>query len=264
MVFFWLIPILSIPTCFKYNVLFRIGLSSILILWGIVWVNYLQSFYFGRISEISLLPKMYILLMPTIFIYIGYMALMKSPLKSANSFEAENKEDRIRMINFDVFLGAVYFMSMMSVPFVLTKLSFTYGYEIPFLSVVIASIYLCLEIKNISPYSLNHYSKDLTRIPHNPGKIFKYWKVILILIMLKSFLDEYQYRGNWLLWGESITAFLILNFLLFKFRTLLFQPTSAIPKTDIYLPSGKNMRTIIITVSVCIVSVIMALYIDSN
>jgi hypothetical protein len=260
LVFFLLIPVVSSAVCLWHKPLLGIGLSSLLFLWAITCVNYLQSFYFNSICKISPFLKGQILFIPTLLAAVGCMAVVSSPLKFLHSCEFSDS-DRNMLRNFEMFWPFIGSILLMSMPFSMSILSYKYGYEIPLLSLVVGLVYVCFRMRIVSPYTLRHFAKNLPVLQAKSTRIYKYWKIVLIVVSLVSIVNEYQYRGNWLLWGESFITFLSFNFLLYKSTSFLIQQN--LHTTELYLPSFTSKGTIIILVSLFIVSLLVPLYLPT-
>jgi len=243
------------PFCLQHELLFKMSFWVLLVLFGFVLTNCLQTFYFVKIDQTGPFFKGLAFVIPGTYIVLGYAGLIKSPLKAIHSIASEN--DKTIMMKFDKFMPVMIVINMWcSLPLV------KYGFEATLLPVVILTLYLSFKLRNVSSYTWNYFSKEWQPLPLNSAAVYKYWKISLLVILLKSLLDEYQYRGNWLLWGETFTAFLTLNFLLFKATNFLVQPGSVIKKTETYLPGWSNKFIIVICGLSIIFSIATGLYLD--
>jgi hypothetical protein len=265
MVLFWFIPIAPLLLLLRQKILFKVGICSLLILWGLVLINYLEPYYHEAAPKMIPLLKGYIFSAPSILITLGCsIILMRS--WGTRSVWLETKNDYIgtQKRDFDFFLAIIPIIPLLNIPLILMSRPNQYTYIITLAPTILGLLYLSLEISWTSSSSLKSYYTGLFPTLFNSTRIYKYWKILLIFSFFKSIIDEYQYRGNWWLWGETLIIFLIFNFLLYKFMKLLFKSDSAIETTKLCLPSWKNKRTIIFSVLLFVIVLYVSILSDLN
>ena len=121
------------------------------------------------------------------------------------------------------------------------------GYQIALGGLIIGSLVFLFEARRIPMETLNYFARPITRFNTDIKKVKKYLVISTLVILFLSS-DFETFRGHWIMWGETVIAFLIYVVLLFKFGQILFIPS--MPRTErprkIYLPSMKSKRYSII------------------
>ncbi len=262
MIIYWIIPVLLFSSSKRNKYIRKIIWSTFLTILGILLVNYLQQFYIGTFSKYPVLILSYIIYLPILIIYIGFICLIRSVLRSREEGKSGSEEDKIRLKNFDLFLITFMSITLFSIPVVLC---FKYsksisGYEIALIVFIIAAVHVILEMNNMSPYAIKYYGKNLQKLPTPTGRTKKYILVVISIMFIISLLDEYFFRGNWLLWFESVLIIIIYFILVLKFRVILVESIKPVSKTGLYLPSGKDLKTVIVISFGLIITIACALF----
>lgn len=243
---YFLLP-LVVCVSFKYRALTKLVWSIILTLVGLIIVNALYSYFSFNHKELDFFTLTYVVSIPLGCVIAGYVLTIQSFLVFG---EKENIED---LSYFGGFLVAVFIVPLLCVIPYLDQLKElrninNLGYQIALGGLIISGIVFLIETKDTTTEMLNYLAKPLVRFDTNVSKVRKMLSIGVMLFLVICLHWEFNYRGDWIIWTETVFVFIIYIFVLYKFGKILFKTSD---KSDhrlkaIYLPSIKSKRAAII------------------
>jgi hypothetical protein len=249
-IFFYMLPIIAFLSL-KYRELASTVWSVIAIFSGFIIVNYLHSYFMYKYIDIHFFILFYVICTPVYFVLFGFWFLIQSFLKSIHDVQYKEPGDSNVIKFFFGFMSLTITAPMMIVVPLLDYFGNRYdinsmGYEIGMGAAIITYLYFLVQFSSVNNETLNYFAKPFHRYNIDLKKVRKYLLIGACIIIAVSLLDELYYRKHWIIWGETITLFIISNILLFRFGKVIFMPrvTGDERPDNPYLPSVKSAKTI--------------------
>jgi hypothetical protein len=137
-----------------------------------------------------------------------------------DSNQTSIEEDKILTIIFiSTFILPI--LSLLPILNNATDLNFNFLFIYAFVmgGMVISSLVFTIVFnRKVAIISQNKLPESLVEILFRINKIQKMTFMGFIVLIVFSFFSEFEYRGNWLIWGE--THIILLLFILFKFKIM--------------------------------------------
>ena len=253
-ILFFLIPLVA-AICILNNTFSKLLLSIILTMSGLIFVNYTYAYFLHNDKNYALLIRLYIVLIPVCCVLVGYGCTISSLI----NFKQDNIDNDISTA-LSRFSG--YFVAILTIPLLSTvsiiacyNTIHSLDYQVALGSLIIGSLFLLFEIKKIPIETIGFLIKPTFKINVNIAIVKKWIVFCTLIITIFSALNEYEHRGYWVIWSESIILFIIYLLFLYHFCKIFFKPfcLSNQRPNEINLPSIKSKKNIIIVVALSLI-----------
>jgi len=254
--FYFLLPII-VCINLAYKKLSKLLWAIIFTLIVLIIVNYLYSYFINNSINFKSLTRVYVIWVPVCLILLGYALTMQNFIVFEKKDGLPRKEDIEAISNFSKFLLATFFIPLsLTIPFVFFSGSFpgirnvnSLLYQIAMGWFIVGGLIFIFETRKIPIETLNYFAMPIDRFLIDTKKAKKVLTISTLIFVIFSSSWEI-YRAHWVMWIESVIVFLIYVLTLYRFGRIIFVPSTSSTQrpTNIYLPSIKSRRTIIIGV----------------
>jgi hypothetical protein len=244
---YFLLPLI-VCIILKYKELWKLIWSLILVLVGLIATNYLYSYFFFNPKIFNFITTIYIIYFPITLIVMGYVFTIQNLIAFEKKADFK-KKDNGALSNFGMLVGLIFSMPpLIGIP-ILNVLKgseniFLRGYQIEFGILITSFIVFLLDSRKISTETLYYFGKKIRKFNGNIVTFRKSLIIGIFILLVFSTHWEFFYRGQWILWAESIIILITYSIMLYRFGRILFTPDGYQfqKPSDYYLPSIKSKR----------------------
>lgn len=213
---------------------------------GLTVANHI--YYYLLYSEIKIPSLAYVVIsaIPISWVITGYLLGIEIFIKP------ERFKDNIVLKNFRLYCIIAMLMPFYCVIPILIELNKlnkmeVYGMQLFFGGIITSGLLLLIETAKITLEEMEYfsiYTKNIN-IPVDKAKRFVLAGIAIVLL-LSTYWE--MYRGEWLLWAETATVFVLYVFLQFRFAKVIFvsKQTAQNKPSKYNFPSIKNKKSIVL------------------
>ena len=251
-IYFYLLPVIPLLGFRrKYSIFspviwaLTISIASILVInYLIIWLDSHPSIHIKEILN------GYLIIIPICIVYLPYIMAIRTIFGMSTSFRIIT-DLQVELRPLAIFSGVSFLAPVTSLwtlifnPPSVNISKYASEYTIAFFALILGCVWLFIYIRDINPQTMLRLSKNIramTLDTKNTARIMAGASVLL----LWSAVEEFLYRGKWILWGESVAA--LVPFFLIISRTVRINTSSYVEQSqsgDIAFPSlmkGKHFK----------------------
>lgn len=262
-IFFILLPLFA-SLSLKLKQLAPILWSLITIFIGLILTNYLHSYISLHQIHFDVYTGILLTILPSSAVIFGTILMIQYFFKLPSITQYKHPDDKNMVIYFGGFLYlAISILLGITIPLIIlldASINYGLGYEIALCVIFLIITYFAFEFRKISIETINYFAQPFKKFKIDTNEANRYLVKYTLMIILASGIFEI-YREQWIIWAESTLIIVVVTILLMKFWRVLYlpeQPQNWRPN-DIYLPSIKSRKTILILILVILFAFICAI-----